>query len=310
MIVDDVHWADAESLAWLTGFAPRAEDLPMVLAIGYRPEDLSSDAAAFRRLTERQGSRPHLLAPLTPNAVGRIVRGVLGEDADEAFCRECWAVTGGNPFEVVELTAKVRERELKPQTVNTAELRELVAGAKDSGLNERLERLGTAAVRLAVSVAVLGTEATRHWPPASRGSAPSRPRTSSPSCGARILTPGDGADDETLEFFHPLIATSVYRAISASMRVAMHGQAAAVVMSAGLGAGTASRHLLEMHPDGDPDVVQQLREAAGSTSEPEHPTPRAAAWPAPYASHPPWRPGPPSSTNSAAPRCSPNPRPP
>lgn len=160
MIVDDVHWADAESLAWLTGFAPRAEDLPMVLAIGYRPEDLSSDAAAFRRLTERQGSRPHLLAPLTPNAVGRIVRGVLGEDADEAFCRECWAVTGGNPFEVVELTAKVRERELKPQTVNTAELRELVAGAKDSGLNERLERLGTAAVRLAVSVAVLGTEAT------------------------------------------------------------------------------------------------------------------------------------------------------
>ncbi|MEU1670180.1 AAA family ATPase [Streptomyces sparsogenes] len=160
MVLDDAHWADTESLDWLTRFAPRATDLPLLLVVAYRPEELPADAAALRGLTERQGSRPRLLAPLTPGAVGRIVRETLGEEADEAFCRECWAVTGGNPFEVVELTAKVRERDLKPRSVNLAHLRELVSSALDSGLGDRLTRLGPAAVRLASAVAVLGSEAT------------------------------------------------------------------------------------------------------------------------------------------------------
>ncbi|WP_347231752.1 ATP-binding protein [Streptomyces malaysiensis] len=160
MILDDVHWADPESLDWLTRFASRTADLPLLLAVGYRPEDLTADVAAIRALVERQGARPHVLAPLTPGGVGRIVREVLGDHADEAFCRECWAMTGGNPWEITELTAKIRDRRLKPQSENLPALRELVSSARDSGLNDRLTRLGTAAVRLAWAVAVLGIEAT------------------------------------------------------------------------------------------------------------------------------------------------------
>ncbi|MFD8791543.1 ATP-binding protein [Streptomyces vinaceus] len=46
------------------------------------------------------------------------------------------------------------------------------------------------------------------------------------------------------------------------MRVAMHGMAAQALVDDGQGAAAAARHLLEMHPDGDPWVVQQLRQAA------------------------------------------------
>ena len=42
----------------------------------------------------------------------------------------------------------------------------------------------------------------------------------------------------------------------------MHGQAAWVVARVGRGAAAASRHLLEVHPDDDPELVEQLREAA------------------------------------------------
>ncbi|AQW55098.1 transcriptional regulator [Streptomyces hygroscopicus] len=133
MILDDVHWADPESLDWLTRFASRTADLPLLLAVGYRPEGLTADVAVIRALVERQGSRPHVLAPLTPSGVGRIVREVLGDHADEAFCRECWAMTGGNPWEITELTAKIRDRRLKPQSENLPALRELVSSAKDSG---------------------------------------------------------------------------------------------------------------------------------------------------------------------------------
>ncbi|GGZ38727.1 hypothetical protein GCM10010365_69380 [Streptomyces poonensis] len=42
----------------------------------------------------------------------------------------------------------------------------------------------------------------------------------------------------------------------------MHGVAAQVVADSGLGAAAASRHLLEVHPDDDAELVQQMREAA------------------------------------------------
>lgn len=264
MILDDAHWADAESLDWLTRFAPRAVDLPMLLAVGYRPDELSADAAALRGLTERQGSRPRLLAPLTPGAVGRMVREVLGAGADDSFCRECWAVTGGNPFEVVELTAKVRERDLKPQSDNLAHLRELVSTAKESGLTDRLSRLGTSAVRLAWAVAVLGSEATPAL--AAEVSGLSTIETAELAlrlADARIFTPPRPSPEKRpLEFLHPLIATAVYRAIPGALRVGMHGSAAAAVLSAGRGSGAAGRHLLELHPEADPWVVRHLRAAA------------------------------------------------
>ncbi|MFG3355404.1 ATP-binding protein [Streptomyces sp. NPDC048001] len=271
VVLDDAHWADAESLAWLTGFAPRIGELPMLLVVAYRSDELPADAAAFAGLAERNGSHPHELVPLTPGAVGRLVRDSLGEEADDGFCRETWAVTGGNPFETVELTAKVADRGLKPQSAHVPELRELASAVKGSGLVDRLERLGTSAVRFAWSAAVLGAGATRSLAASVGGLGEAESADAVAALReARILadapTDADGvpedAPDGRLEFFHPLVATAVYRAIPAAFRVAMHGQAAAVVSGAGLGVTTVARHLLEMHPESDPWAVRQLREAA------------------------------------------------
>ncbi|CAG7657080.1 ATP-binding protein [Actinacidiphila bryophytorum] len=267
VVLDDAHWADAESLAWLTGFAPRVTELPMLLVVAYRPDELPRDALAFGRLAERHGSRTLDLAPLTPGAVSRIVRDTLGEDADEAFCRETWAVTGGNPFEAVELAARVADRGLKPQAVHLPELRELASAVKGGGLIERLERLGTSAVRFAWSVAVLGADASRSRAAGVGGLGEAESAEAVAALReARILAepPRGGleAADSRLEFFHPLVSTAVYRAIPAAFRVAMHGQAAAVVTQSGLGVTAAARHLLETHPESDPWVVQQLSEAA------------------------------------------------
>lgn len=267
VMLDDAHWADAESLAWLTGFAPRVTELPILLVVAYRPDELPRDAMTFGRLAARHGSRPLDLTPLTPGAVSRIVRDTLGEDADEAFCRETWAVTGGNPFEAVELAARVADRGLKPQVVHLPELRELASALKGGGLVERLERLGTSAVRFAWSVAVLGAGASRSRA-ASLGGLGEVESTDAVARlrEARILAEpsrdGHEEADSRLEFFHSLVSTAVYRAIPAAFRVAMHGQAAAVVSQAGLGPTVAARHLLEIHPESDPWVVQQLCAAA------------------------------------------------
>lgn len=61
---------------------------------------------------------------------------------------------------------------------------------------------------------------------------------------------------------YTLIASAVYRSIPDALRTAMHGQAAWAVTESGRGAAAASRHLLEVHPDDDPELVEQMREAA------------------------------------------------
>ncbi|MGW2516824.1 ATP-binding protein [Streptomyces sp. NPDC001617] len=261
LVLDDAHWADPESLRWLAAFAPRAEQLPLLVVVAYRPDELPDHAESFRGLPGRAGGRPLDLEPLSAAAVARLVREGLGTHADDAFCRECWAVTAGNPFETVELVAKVRDRGVTPTETGAHLLRDLAAAVKGSGLVARLERLGTSTVRFAWACAVLGTEIQPLLAAAVAGLGHEEAADAADALrGARILT---GA--ETLEFVHPLIATAVYRAIPPGVRVALHGQAAWCVINAGQGPSAAARHLLETHPDGDIWVVQQLRAAAEET---------------------------------------------
>ncbi|MFC8347454.1 ATP-binding protein [Streptomyces sp. NPDC057280] len=261
LALDDAHWADPESLGWLAAFAPRAEELPLLVVVAYRPDELPDHAESFRGLPGRAGGRPIGLEPLSAVAVARLVREALGTHADDAFCRECWAVTAGNPFETVELTAKVHDRGLDPTEAGAHLLRDLAAAVKGSGLITRLERLGTSTVRFAWACAVLGTEIHPALAAAVAGLGHEEAADAADALrGARILT---GA--ETLEFVHPLIATAVYRAIPSGVRVALHGQAAWCLVNDGQGPAAAARHLLETHPDGDNWVVQQLRAAAAET---------------------------------------------
>ncbi|CAM5400267.1 AAA family ATPase [Streptomyces californicus] len=131
----------------------------------YRPQEMAERNAGYvaDRAAERgsdgqaQVTRVALRA-LTPDATAVLVRSVLGEHADDPFCREVWAVTGGNPYEAVELVAKVQDQELPPVEESAGELRALGASARGSGLVARLERLGTNANRFAWAAAVLGTD--------------------------------------------------------------------------------------------------------------------------------------------------------
>ncbi|MEV4432648.1 AAA family ATPase [Streptomyces sp. NPDC049585] len=258
VVIDDAHWCDPESLGWLTSFAVRLGELPLLLVLAYRPEELPSHTPAFRTLVEARGVRPVELRALTPEAVAGLVREALGQKADDPFCREVWAVTGGNPYDTVELIAKAQDRDMNPVEESAVLLRDLGAAARGKGLVARLEQMGPSATRFAWAAAVLGTEIDAKLVTGLAGMGPSEAAVAADRLReARILT-----GSSTLEFAHPLIATAVYRAIPAATRTAMHGQAAWLSADAGQGVAVSARHLLEVHPDQDPDVVSQLRAAA------------------------------------------------
>ncbi|MFD9497729.1 ATP-binding protein [Streptomyces sp. NPDC060035] len=267
LIVDDAHWADGESLAWLAGFTARLTELPVLVVQAHRPQELAERNADWAMARTPEGSRPEghtalvrvALRALTPDATAELVRAGLGEHADDPFCREVWAVTGGNPYEAVELVAKAQDRELPPVEESAGLLRELGASARGSGLVARLERLGTNANRFAWAAAVLGTDISQELAATLAGMSSAE----AADCTARLRDARIVSGFDPLEFVHPLIATAVYRSIPPATRTAMHGRAAWAITQAGLGAAVASRHLLEVHPDDDQELVAQLREAAG-----------------------------------------------
>ncbi|CAL9364286.1 ATP-binding protein [Streptomyces sp. enrichment culture] len=268
LLIDDAHWADQETLHWLAAFAERLSDLSVLVVVARRPGEISGVAARHLDAVAAAADRPTtVLSALTPAAAAGLTRATLGETADAAFCREVWAVTGGNPYETVELLAKVQDSELDPVESHAGELRDLNRSARGGGLVARLEQLGIDVTRFAWAAAILGTDitvdlvarlATLDHDDAVRSAERLR--------AARILTTPDPATGRCgpadLEFVHPLIATAVYNSIPDALRRAMHGIAARLVTDSALGAAAAARHLLEVHPDDDEELVAQLREAA------------------------------------------------
>ncbi|MET9727456.1 ATP-binding protein [Streptomyces zaomyceticus] len=288
LLVDDAHWADAESLAWLEAYTRTRRDgrLPVLIVLAHRPLPSaprgSGGPAVSTGPLAALGDRAVLtlgLDALTPEASAVLVREALGDHADEPFCHALWTVTSGNPYETVELLAKARDRTVRPVAESAALLRDLAAGARGGGLVARLEALGTGPTRLAWAIAVLGADSTPKLLAALTGMAPSEvadhvdrlrrarivttpPRAAPTDPLGTAPDPRGVAPEAPLEFVHPLIATAVRGSVPSAVRTALHGRAAWALTRAGHGPAAASRHLLEVHPDDDEDVVRQLRAAA------------------------------------------------
>ncbi|WP_234311960.1 AAA family ATPase [Streptomyces griseus] len=262
VLLDDLHWADAESLGWLASFAPRAADLPLLIVAAYRPDEHSPNPTALRNLVELQGNRPYTLEPLSSNAVAQIIRNKVGAQAEDEFCRESWKATCGNPYEAVELAIRLGERHVAGRRHELPLMRELATAVKGPGLLEYLKRLRTPIRHFAWAAAVLGESIS------SELTATIAVVSSEDAAEAveqlradRILTDAQGPGEE-LEFTHPLIATTISRDIPSYLRVGMHNRAAEALRAAGIGPAATARHLLQVPCDGRPEVVECLRAAA------------------------------------------------
>ena len=107
VVFEDLHWADAESLAVFERLAePDGE--PLLLVGTYRPDGLSRRHPAAEMLPrlERRHSVTHLhLGRLSPADVSTFLRAVHGRDPSYRAVDALHTRTGGNPFFLEELIA-------------------------------------------------------------------------------------------------------------------------------------------------------------------------------------------------------------
>ena len=106
LVVEDAHWADADTVAVLEYLIDNAEAHGTLCLLTLRPEPPSEALRVVRRLADRRVLRLEELAPLDDAAVDRLVLSCLGQEAVSsellAFVRQR---ADGIPFFVEELLA-------------------------------------------------------------------------------------------------------------------------------------------------------------------------------------------------------------
>lgn len=242
LVVDDVHWADAASLRFVSHLSRRIADLPVVLLLAGRPGQVLDGLVG----SALSGVAPQAirLRRLSYDAVGAVVRRELSADADDEFCHACALATGGNPFLLAEALTNLRENGIRPIAAEAHRVEHLRADAISRAVLALIARLGQDDVRFARALAVLGTAVEPRHVAALAGLSVSAAAAAADGLAREsIVTAG-----HPVSFMHPLVRTAVYADSSSLLRAAEQ----------------LAPHLLVAMPESDPWVVDSLHEAAVS----------------------------------------------
>jgi DNA-binding CsgD family transcriptional regulator len=257
LAVDDLHWCDAPSLRFLSYLARRLDGLPVVVAACVRTKEPGVDEAILTQLEAEPLATLVRPAPLSLEAVARLLEARLGSDPAPEFLQTVYTSCAGNPFLLNELVHALLAERIGPGADAAARVRELGPESLSRFVLQRLRRLGPPAEALARAVAILGES---ELAPAAALAQLELEEAGSAAAGlvrSEVLRPRG-----PLAFVHPVLRAAVYADLSGPERELGHERAAQLLAEAGASAQHVAAHLLHVPPRARPAVVTTLREAA------------------------------------------------
>jgi len=155
LFIDDAHWADAPSLAFLGFLGRRLEELPILLVVALRPVEPEASVPLLALLADPDA---RVLQPraLSESAARQMLAARTGGAVEPRFARACHRATGGNPFLLRELAHELEESAIQPLDANARNVETLAPQRIAKAVAGRLRRLGPGADRLAEAIAILG----------------------------------------------------------------------------------------------------------------------------------------------------------
>lgn len=241
LLIDDAHWADRSSLAFLTYLAPRVEELELCLVLAIR----SGETEGGTRLAEalsRLGIRPLQPSPLSERAVAKLVGDRLGADAGEAVIEECVRATGGNPLFVRELLRSLRER--ADSAIDPSGVAQVAPPSVGRIVLDRVEAMGPQEGRVVRAIAVLGDGADSRLIARLTGIGLEEIAASID----RLIETGLLDGDELVSFEHPIVRQAIYESIAPATRSYDHLEAARALAEDPGASERAAAHLLAADP--------------------------------------------------------------
>jgi DNA-binding CsgD family transcriptional regulator/tetratricopeptide (TPR) repeat protein len=206
LAVEDVHWADEATLDVLRYLVRRAPQLPLVLVLTYRDDEVGGDHPLRQLLgvVSRVGRARRLrLTPLSLAAVSRLS---AAADLDAA---EVFAVTSGNPYFVTEVLTAGAATPVPLTIVDAVQARVAQLDAATSAILEQLAVVPSAVQRWLLEALV---------PAGPAALAPAEQR------GLLVVTP------DRVSFRHELTRRAVVDSMPAARQVAANRRVLAALL--------------------------------------------------------------------------------
>ena len=240
LVIDDLQWADQDSIALFGRLAKSIPQMPLLLIGAMRPVPRRDELLALRRAV---GDAVRLqLSGLPATDVAELISAQAGGEPEDKLLRLADGAAG-NPFYVIELVAALMRS--SGVTVNGAGAVVLLNGSAPPSLSAAIaDRLGfvSGPVREMVrAAALLGVDfAVPDLAIVLRRSVADLVPAIDEARAAGVLTEsGTG-----LAFWHPLIRTALYDDIAAPVRAAWHSDAGRALAQAGAPVDRVARQLL------------------------------------------------------------------
>jgi DNA-binding NarL/FixJ family response regulator len=254
--IDDLQWADPETVRFLAYLAPRLEGLPLAVVASVRPQsNVTADLARLLTAPEAVTLRPR---PLSVEATAVLCERALGAAVAPEFAAACHGATGGNPFFLQTLLREARELRYLTDASQVAQVRRIGPAAVARAVLLRLATAPAAATALVRAISVLGDaasvlEAARLADLDDDAAA----RAADLLVELAILRRA-----ESLEFAHPIVRSAIYEHIGSHERARMHARAARVLSERGVTDERIAAQIMKAEPSGEPCRVERLRRVA------------------------------------------------
>ena len=269
IVLDDIHWADEQSLQLMNHLARSLEPMRLMLIGTFRESEVSASTAladALAGLHRVDRADRIMLKGLDDDGVLALMEKLAGQplNAEAMVLRDAlMAETDGNPFFVGELLRHLAEtgaiyRDDRQWVASNSILEHGLPVSVREVIQRRIARLGNESARLLTMAAVLGRE-----------------------FDLELLAVISEADEETLldlmdqateaslidnpvgshfRFVHALIEHSLYESISPARRLRLHRRAAEAIESRNLERNRGRSAELARHwcigAPGDPRAIQ------------------------------------------------------
>ena len=251
--VDDLHWADSDSLEILSLLCRRLGGLGVAFVAALRPWPPAAHSHVTALVSEGWAHSAKL-EPLSDEASEALLAECLGSRPPAQLVERALSACAGNPL----LLKAVADSELDSTDL-------LSAGA--SGLAHRLlvprfAGVGPEALRWARAASIFGTRHHVQLVGRLAGQSPLEAAEALQAlCDAGLV---EGGPDGMARFAHPLFGQVLYESVPPPVTQAMHARAFRLLMAAGMEPAEASPHAVRGRLFGDREALGALVEAGRS----------------------------------------------
>jgi ATP/maltotriose-dependent transcriptional regulator MalT len=252
LLLDDLHWADEDSLGLLSFLCRRIGGLPIAVIGTLRPWPAAALDMAHR-IAKDGNATIDQLRPLTESGAAELLSDRAGRRITPSSARRAAGLAAGNPLLLEQVALNIRKGKGIPQVRgDTAAVEAGLLRSAFTGMSADERRYAQAASILGSRFRPAMASAIAELSPAAGD------RTLEALCRGGLFK----AEGSTLaRFAHPMLRQVVYDEVPAPVRSRWHARAFRLLVSAKADPAEAAEHAVRADLAGDPAAVAILAEA-------------------------------------------------